>query len=174
MFNVNEFKRLIGFKLTFDHRYIFNKLMLYRMKSSKWADIELRDVKQLLDQVKEEFVYFPDKTGTLNDYGKSLLGKGKYGPQATLLKMFLAQNVPYVEAFQNRQIEITRDLYDLFRFSSSESLPAASLGSSHTNTSPELPLIPGVTLSPGEKKCRNCLQVNPFDKTECLVCGNKL
>ena len=59
-FNSENYKKLIGFKLTFDHRYIFNKIMLYRMFSEKWADIDLKDVKQLLDQVKEEFVYFVD------------------------------------------------------------------------------------------------------------------
>ena len=173
-FNSGNFKRLIGFKLTFDHRYIFNKLMLYRMQSKKWAEIDLRDVKQLLDQVKEEFVYFPDKTGTLDDYGKSLLGKGKYGSQSTMLKMFLAKNFDYVNAFQNRQIEITRDLYDLFRFSASEGSPAAFLGASDTGTHHETTINPPVFESKTEKPCKNCLQVNPLDKTECFVCGNKL
>ena len=165
--------RLIGFKLTFDHRYIFNKLMLYRMQSSKWANIDLKDVKQLLDQVKEEFVYFPDKTGTLDDYGKSLLGKGKYGSQKTMLKMFLAKNFDYVKAFQERQIEITRDLYDLFRFSASGSSAAASLGTSHTNISPEMPSIPIPSMTTREKKCKNCIQVNSLNATECLNCGDK-
>ena len=173
-FNQNDFKRLIGFKLTFDHRYIFNKLMLYRMQSKKWADIDLRDVKQLLDQVKEEFVYFPDKTGSLDDYGKELLGKGKYGPQKTMLKMFLAKNFPYVKAFQERQIEITKDLYDLFRFSSSEGFNSPiqrnPLEASSHETNINIPSFQ----SDSEKQCKNCLQINPLDRTECLVCGDKL
>lgn len=174
IFEAGNFRKLIGFKLSFDYRYIFNKLMLYRLKSKKFKEIELRDVKQLLDQVKEEFVYFPDKTGKLDDYGKELLGKGKFGSQKDLLKMFLAKNFPYVEAFQMRQIEVTKGLYDLFRFSAVEGSSIETGGSSHLPSTTESSSNPSHLPNPRENQCKNCLQVNPLDKTECIVCGDKL
>ena len=164
-------KRLVGFKLAFDHRFIFNKLMLYRIQSKKWADIELKDVKQLMDQVKEEFVYFPDKTGKLDDYGKELLGKGKYGSQANMLKQYLAKNFDYVRAFQERQLEITNGLYQLHRFSTLETTSAP------ISAVPEAVSIPATSLNPesinstGQKQCANCLAFNPLDVQNCIVCG---
>lgn len=173
-FESRDFKRLVGFKLTFDHRYIFHKIMLYKLQSKKWADIDLKDVKQLMDQVKEEFVYFPDKTGTLDNYGKSLLGKGKYGTQKEILTQFLAGNYDYVKAFQERQLEITNGLYQLFRFSSSESFSAPVLPRPDEVPSPETPLGPESAVPGTMKICRTCNQENPLINTECLVCGQAL
>ena len=144
--------------------------MLYRMKSKKWAEIDLRDVKQLMDQVKEEFVYFPDRTGSLDDYGKSLLGKGKYGTQKNMLTQFLAKNFAYVRAFQERQLELTRGLYQLFRFSSSEpTLQPISTGGSHESDHETTIKQESFHLT-GQKQCDNCLAFNPMDVTKCVVC----
>ena len=174
IFNQINPAKLIGFKLTFDHRYIFNKIMNYRLQSEKWANIEMRDVKQLMDQVKEEFVYFPDKTGTLDDYGKSLLGKGKYGTQKEILKRFLAKDFDYVKAFQERQLEITNGLYQLFRFSSSGSSSSPIPQPPTTTSTPETPLNPVNVPIPQTKNCKECLQINPGNRTECFVCGKSL
>ncbi|GAH06485.1 unnamed protein product, partial [marine sediment metagenome] len=166
--------KLIGFKLTFDHRFIFHKIMNYRLQSKKWAEIDLKDVKQLMDQVKEEFVYFPDKTGTLDDYGKSLLGKGKYGAQKEILKQFLAGNYDYVKAFQERQLEITNGLYQLFRFSSSEGFSAPISTPSPTIPTPETILKPESSTETGQKQCTNCKAFNPIENKECFICKQPL
>ena len=174
LFEKGNFAKLVGFKLTFDYRFIFAKMLLYRLRSKKFVDIDLRDVKQILDQVKEKFVYFPDRRGTLSDWGKHLLGRGKFGKQETILREFIAGNFDYVRDFQTRQIELTRDLYALARFVSSGGLGATETsvpgeGSSHLKgQSSHLPI------TKEGKQCKNCLQVNPFDRTECLVCGDKL
>lgn len=172
IFNQINPDKLIGFKLSFDHRYIFNKLMLYRLKSNKFAAIKLKDVKQLMDQVKEEFVYFPDKTGKLDDYGKELLGKGKFGSQKDILTQFLAKNFDYVKAFQERQLEITQGLYQLFRFSSSESFSShIPTGSSH-ESGHETTIKEESVNSSGQNQCENCLAFNPLDAKDCIVCGS--
>jgi len=174
LFNQINPSKLIGFKLAFDHRFIFHKIMNYRMQSEKWANIKQSDVKQLMDQVQEEFVYFPDKTGTLDDYGKSLLGKGKYGAQADMLKQYLAKNWDYVKAFQERQLEITNGLYQLFRFSSSGSSSAPISTPSTSNPIPETFLSPIPLSQPGQKQCSNCLAFNPSTATQCEVCGSTM
>ena len=172
IFNQINPDTLVGFKLAFDHRYIFNKLMLHRLQSKAWADIELRDVKQLLDQVKEEFVYFPDKTGKLDDYGKSLLGKGKYGTQENMLKRYLAKDFDYVKAFQENQLDVTNGLYQLHRFSSSGSSQTPISTPNPGTSTPTTNINPGNVNSSGQKQCVNCLAFNPLDATECLVCGS--
>jgi len=171
IFNYFNPKKLIGFKLTFDHRFIFAKMMLYRIQNKAFKNIQMLDVKQIMDQVQEQFVYFPSKTGTLDDWGKMLLGKGKYGEQELMLKKYLEGDFDYVKAFQDRQLEITKGLYDLARFCGSES-SSAPISSIYEMTSTET--TPGSSITsqaPGQKQCSNCLAYNPIDSKVCVVCG---
>lgn len=173
-FENKNYTRFTGFKTIFDYRWIFAKLLLYRLRSKKYSETKLKDIKQLLDQVKEEFVYFPDKRGTLDDWGKLLLGKGKMGSQETLLREFLSGNFDYVKAFQTRQIELERDLYTLVRFSSGESFVQSYSPTSTSTSSPQAPVITGSDQGNQVKKCPVCLQENPINATECSVCQSKL
>ena len=166
--------KLLGYNLKFDYQWIMNKLMLYRMTSKKFADVRMRDVYQLMAQCKEEFVFNASRKGTLDDYAKQLLGKGKYGSQETLLKEFISGNFQYVAAFQERQIELTNGLYQLFRFTASEGfitrsepIPAETPALSNPET-PETPEIQG------EKTCPFCKAYNPITTTICEICGTAI
>ena len=170
----NDFKKLVGFKTIFDYRYIFSKMMLYRIQSKKFKDIELRDIKQLMDQVKEEFVYFPSKIGTLDNWGKMLLGKGKYGSQELMLRKYIAGDFEYVKNFQLRQLELTKGLYDLFRFSSSgASISPIPTVPEETLSFPSTPSFPN-PISTQLKKCPNCLSDQPADSKICNICKQPL
>ena len=163
--------KLVGFKLIFDYRYIFSKMMLYRITNKKFYNVVLRDVKQILDQVKEEFVYYPDKTGTLNDWGKLLLGRGKLGSQELMLRKYIQGDFDYVNSFQLRQIELTRDLYNLARFTMGEafiSSPSPITSPISTPETPVLPETPGIQVN---KQCPVCFAY--LDKTtgKCPICG---
>lgn len=169
-FEAGNYSKLVGFKLSFDHRFLFAKMMLYRMQSKKFKDIALRDVKQIMDQVKEEFVYFPSKVGTLDDWGKMLLGRGKYGSQELMLRKYISGDFDYVNSFQLRQIELTRDLYNLARFSMGEafiSQPSPVTSPISTQETPETTENPG----PGpQTQCQTCFAY--LDKTtgKCPIC----
>ena len=174
LFETSGFTKITGFKTIFDYRFIFNKIMLYRMQSKAFYDAELRDVKQLLDQVKEEFVYFPDKTGKLDDYGKELLGVGKYGTQQALLRRYIAGDFSYVERFQLQQIQVTKGLYDLFRFSAAGS-SISTESAIPKSTSPILNPVPGIEPGPTHtKKCISCLAEQPVNAEFCDICKVKL
>jgi len=171
IFNTINPAKLVGFKLIFDYRWIFAKMMLYRMQNKRFKDVGLRDVKQLLDQVKEEFVYFPSKIGTLNNWGKMLLGKGKYGAQELMLRKYISGDFEYVKDFQLRQIELTRDLYNLARFSMGEafiSSPSPVSAPISTLETPVIPETPGIQVN---KQCPVCFAY--LDKTtgKCPICA---
>jgi len=166
--------KLVGFKLIFDYRYIFAKMMLYRITNKKFYNVALRDVKQILDQVKEEFVYYPDKKGTLDDWGKMLLGRGKYGAQELMLRKYISGDFEYVQNFQIRQIELTRDLYNLARYSMGEAfIPQSSpvsvpISTQETANPTETPGIPG------SKTCPVCKAYNPLSASVCEICGTAI
>jgi len=173
-FDVQAFTKLIGFKLTFDHRFIFAKAMLYRRKADKWAKIKLRDIKQILDQVKEEYVYFPSKLGTLDDWGKHLLGYGKLGTQANFLKQYLAKNWSFVVEFSRRQVLLTHEIYSLLRYSLGESswvMPPERVETAPVET---LPVPERFTAPLAQKQCKICLAYNKPEATVCEICGASL
>ena len=174
IFNQINPKKLVGFKLTFDHRYIFAKMMLYRLQNEAFKDIEMLDVKQIMDQVQEKFVYFPSKRGSLDDWGKMLLGKGKYGSQELMLKKYISGDFDYVKAFQLRQLEITKGIYDLSRFVGLESLSTPIQSNPETTYNPSS-IIPEETLPFTQtKKCPNCLAEQPIGSETCDICGTKI
>ena len=145
-------------------------MMNYRIQNKAFKDIDLRDIKQIMDQVKEEFVYFPSKRGTLDDWGKMLLGKGKYGSQELMLKKYISGDFEYVKNFQLRQLEITKGIYDLSRFVGLE-----SLSSLPTSPSPiETPTYNETSPLPQVKKCPNCLAEQSISAETCDICGTKL
>lgn len=173
LFEEADPKRLLGFKLTFDYRFIFAKMMLYRLSSNKFRWVELRDVKQIMDQVKEEFVYFPDKTGTLDNWGKMLFGIGKYSSQEDVLRKFTQGDFDFVSAFQLRQLEITNGLYQLSQYCGSTPFSASESSNPEQTSEPIAPESETTPISTQEKKCPECLQFNPINATECIVCGRK-
>ncbi len=164
-------EKLIGFKLIFDYRYIFAKMMLFRIPNKKYKDVDLRDVKQIMDQVKEEFVYFPSKIGTLDDWGKMLLGIGKYGSQELMLRKYLEGDFEYVTQFQLRQLEITKGLYDLSRFVSSEAISAPSTSNPESLSEPNNPGIPANPGATSQRSCPNCKAFQPIGSKNCEICG---
>jgi hypothetical protein len=58
----------------------------------------MRDIMQILQQVKEAFVYSLNKAGTLDEWGKALLGYGKYGIQEEVLQRFIRKDFEYIQA----------------------------------------------------------------------------
>ena len=173
-FNVGNYKTIIGYNLKFDYQWIFNKLMLYRIPANKFYEADMRDVFQLMSQVKEEFVYNARAYGKLDEYAKELLGIGKMGTQETLLKRYISGDTAYVEAFQVRQIEITNGLYQLFRYSASEgSIQPIPSTSELELTTPGYPKM--ITAeNTGQKQCINCKAFNPIENKECFICHQAL
>ena len=170
-FDGQNFTKLVGFKVAFDHRFLFAKAMLYRRKASRWASIAQRDIKQILDQVKETFVYFPSKTGTLDDWGKHLLGYGKLGPQEDFLKAYLAGDTSYVIEFSKRQVLLTFELYDLMRFVLGEASRAIPSGTPTEGAGETSGFDASFDMFKQKKRCTNCLQENDLTAKNCIVCG---
>lgn len=140
------------------------------MQSRKFKEMAQKDVKQLMDQVKEEFVYFPDKRGTLDDWGKHLFGVGKFSPQETLLKEYLSGNRSFVVDFQKRQIELATNLYALHRFSSADS-PVAPISTLPEEETAENAQNTDINVSPENAlECAQCLQEAGGDVSQCPIC----
>jgi len=173
-FDSKGFTRIVGFNVSFDHRFIFTKAALYRRPCKLWADIGMRDIMQILQQVQEKFVYSLNKAGTLDDWSKHLLGYGKYGTQEEELARFIRGDFEYVDAFNINQVNLVYDLYALLRFTLSEaSIIAKEALQSTISTGPTL-IGAGFEALPTTKICPNCLQSNSIENKNCVVCNSLL
>ena len=170
-FDAGGFTKIIGYNVSFDHRFIFTKAALYRRQAQRWAKVEMRDVMQILQQVKEAFVYGFNKAGTLDQWGKELLGYGKYGSQEECLARFIRKDFDYVDAFNINQVDLVYDLYALLRFTLSEAQMAQSQPQEALQSSQAIPEYPSSSSLPQKKKCPNCYQENELTATTCIVCG---
>lgn len=169
-FDSQDFTRLVGFKISFDHRFLFSRALYYRRKASKWANISQRDIKQILDQVQEGFVYFPSKTGTLDDWGKYLLGYGKLAEQEEFLKRLLAKDYDFVVEFSRRQAILTNDLYALIRYSLDETDWQSAYFGAETGQESIIPPEGSIITIP-QKTCPVCFSYNPQTASVCSICG---
>lgn len=59
------FGLIVGYNVSFDYRFIFAKAMKFRLNAGRWTEIEISDMMQVMQQVKEAFVYGFNKTGHL-------------------------------------------------------------------------------------------------------------
>jgi len=173
MFDNGNFTRLVGWNLSFDYRFLWGIAALYRRQVTKWAKIKLRDVQQIYQQVKEEFVYGFQKPDKMESWARFLFGTEKLFPQEEVLKRFIKGNFEAVDAFNLNQVRMLRDLYDLARFTSGEGFlraqnPVLSPTTPITQNNPNLN-----AQNPKNKQCRNCLAFNAITNKECIVCGNK-
>lgn len=170
-FDSQNFTRIVGFNVSFDHRFIFAKACRYRRVAQKWANVQMRDIMQILKQVQEAFVFTQNKPGTLDEWGNELLGYGKLAPQEDMLKAFLAQDWEYVTAYNSRQAQLVYDLYALLRYCAGESGLVYVPQPTYAYTPEQLLPQPGYEFMTQKKKCPNCMQENPIENKTCFVCG---
>jgi len=100
-----------------------------------------------------------------------LLGRGKYGAQELMLRKYISGDFEYVQNFQIRQIELTRDLYNLARYSMGEafiSSPTPVSTEISPILAPESVETPGIQ---GKKTCPICKAYNPLSASICEICG---
>jgi len=173
-FDAQNFTRIVGYNVSFDHRFIFAKACRYRIVANKWANVGMRDVMQILKQVQEAFVFTQNKPGTLDEWGNELLGYGKLAPQEDCLKAFLSKDWDFVVAFNTRQVQCCYDLYALVRYCSGESGLVYTPQPQYSYTSEQLQPQPGYEFMQQKKKCSVCMQENPLENKNCFVCGATL
>jgi DNA polymerase elongation subunit (family B) len=97
-FRTNSFNQIIGYNVSFDHRFIFAKCCKYLIRCGIFADAELYDIMNVMQQVKQAYVYGFNKAGSLNDWAEFLLGAGK---KMTIDELFKAWEDKRYEAIIN-------------------------------------------------------------------------
>jgi len=119
-FDASGINELIGFNISFDYRFIFAKMLRYRIVSTQFIDADLYDIMQILKQVKAEFVFGFNKPGTLNEWADYLLDMRPPISQAEVLKAWEEERYKDIEQYNKWKVEATSLLYVLIKYISGE------------------------------------------------------
>jgi hypothetical protein len=77
VFVAGKYNQLIMYNGAFDYRFIFARCLYYRITCKEWVNASIYDIMQVMQQVKQTYVYSMNKSGGLDNWITFLLGVSK-------------------------------------------------------------------------------------------------
>jgi len=115
-FENKGYNQIVGYMVGFDFKFIWSRMLRYRIKSKAFYEADLMDLAQILAQGKEAFVYGKHKAGKLDDWAKYLLGMQKLMSYDELLKAYEQGRIEDVIEHNRKDVEIELLLYALIQY----------------------------------------------------------
>ncbi|MEX2702022.1 MAG: ribonuclease H-like domain-containing protein [Candidatus Baldrarchaeota archaeon] len=115
-FRQKQINEIIGYNVIFDYRWIWAKMLAFRIKCPEWYEASLRDLMQILTQVKEKFVYAPPKRQKLETWSKYLLNQKKAVPLVEVLKAWRKRDFKTIEKYNLQDLKIEYSLWNLIEY----------------------------------------------------------
>jgi len=173
---------LIGYNVSFDHRFIYVAMQKYRFELATWRKMKLFDLMQQQKQVKDSFVYGRNPEGKLQDWSTYLFDLPEYAPQKQVFAWFKEKNLDEIANFNSDKIVKSYFLYVLGKLVDGQ-IPGAEIiaRQSTPETTTETTPLQEATNNRAENidvQCTNCLQKQTMLKTAktkpCDVCGTTI
>lgn len=123
------FNRIIAYNAVFDYRYIFSRMLYYRIAAKEFAEVKLYDLMQVMEQVKEAFVYGYNKPGKLDDWATYLLGMSKPLTFKDLLRLWKKKDLDGIEEYNRNDVKMEYYLYSLIELTIQTPYSGASFAS---------------------------------------------
>lgn len=113
-FNKKKFKEIIGYNIHFDARFIFAKCLKYRIHGGAFFSAFYTDLMMILKSVKR--VYNFNRPGTLDEWARFLLGKGKLLNNASIPALYRQGRIAEILEYNRNDVEITYELWRRITF----------------------------------------------------------
>jgi hypothetical protein len=107
------YNQLIMFNGAFDYRFIFARCLYYRIACKEFVDSYIYDIMQVVQQVKQTFVYSLNKSGNLENWIQFLLGVGKTMTLEELLAAWELKDYPKIIEYNMNDVQVEFILYAL-------------------------------------------------------------
>jgi len=178
-FNEHEYSVLIGYNVSFDYRFLYAVMQRYRKPLPAWLEMELYDLMQQQKQVKTQYVFGYNPTGTLEDWATYLLGTVPYADQSRVLDWFREGNLDEIANFNSDKLVKAYYLWVLNKVVGGMIPGAEVISRPSVEAAPEMVSTLGTTeaveIETIQVACPNCMQEQPIPKTQkvinCHVCG---
>jgi len=106
-FDENGFNEIIGYNVSFDHRFIFSRMLRYMIPSGAFSWANLYDLMSVMKQVQMAFVYGFNKPGSLGEWGKYLFNLDKTLTFEEILKAWEDGRINDIIEHNARDLELT-------------------------------------------------------------------
>ena len=127
-----QYDTLVGFKTAFDYRYIFSRLLLYRIPGTEFVNSKIVDTAQKLAQVIAAFVPNAPKISKLNDWAKFLFDEEKLLSLKQLFEAWEKRDLTLIEEYNKQDVSLTYKINLLLNFVSLVPFtPLVTAGSGH-------------------------------------------
>lgn len=110
-YTAGKYTGIIGYNLSFDFRFLFTHCMRYMIPCNAFVKADLRDVMQVMKQVKESFVFGQQKAGTLDQWAKYLYGESKYLDSELMLKLWEDKEYDEIEKHVTQDVFLTYKMW---------------------------------------------------------------
>ena len=187
-YHENGYNQIIGYNLVFDFRFICARAMYWRLPIAEFLKVDLYDMMQVMQQMRQSFVYGISKAGTLDQWAEELFNFPKIFTDEEMLTYYAKGEYAKVFSFALDQVLRTYTLYILWKNSELRSI--GEIGYIVPFTEPEFFNVdksggsitldlPEEDLNPTQKAiCSKCLAEGDIpigsETAICKICGNIL
>ena len=119
-FNLMGFRKIIGYNVSFDYRFLFTKAMKYALQVPEFYKAVLYDVMNKMEQVKEEFVYGFNSPGKLDEWTMYFFGDKGLMTYEDVLRAWEKKDLDAIAKHNRKKVEITVLLYALLLYTQGE------------------------------------------------------
>jgi len=113
-FNKNEFNKIIGFNISYDIRFIIGRCLRYKIPINGFYSAYSTDLMMLLKNFKKSYNF--NRPGTLDEWARCLLGKGKLMKKASVLTLYQHGRIDEILEYNKNDVEITYGLWKRLNF----------------------------------------------------------
>jgi len=113
-FNEKNFKEIIGFNVFYDIRFIFAKCLKYKIHGGTFFSAFYTDIMMILKSVRR--VYNFNRPGTLDQWARFLIGKGKIMNNASVPALYRQGRINEILEYNRNDVEITFELWERIIF----------------------------------------------------------
>jgi hypothetical protein len=112
-FSLRQFTRIVAYNAAFDYRFIFAKAMKYGLQMPDFAKASITDVMQIMEQVKEAFVYGYNTPGKLDEWTQYFFGISGLLTYEQVLEAWDKKDLDAIASHNVRKVEQVTLLYAL-------------------------------------------------------------
>lgn len=109
-FNKNNFREIIGFNIGFDIRFIIARCLRYKIPSNGFFTATAIDLMRVLNGYKR--LYNFNRPGTLDEWARFLLGKGKLLNNASVPSLYRQGRIAEILEYNRNDVEITFEIWE--------------------------------------------------------------
>ena len=181
-FDQSPYTSFVGYNVAFDYRFLYAVMQKYRKESAKFMKMDLYDLMQQQEQVKNKFVPGFNKAGTLEQWSTYLFGSQPYAPQKQVFKWIKEGNIDEIVNFNSDKLVKAYGLWVLNKVVEGSIPGGEILARPSTETTPTEPSKAQLS-NPGDEStipvsCPNCLQAQNMPKgskvVNCVVCDGPI